>query len=116
MRCLGRLIGRKRRRSGLLRAGGAVIEAAAYSIAGPRGRVRLTRTEWRLLAQLVAGRGQVLTHEEILDAVWGPQYRDAPHLLHDAVSRLRRRFSAAGLRRELIETIHGVGYSLREGR
>lgn len=115
LRSFWRLIRRTRRGSGLLRAGGAVIEAAAYSVAGPRGRVRLTRTEWRLLTQLLASRGQVLTHEEIIDAVWGPQYRDAPRLLHDAMSRLRRRFSAAGLRRELIETVHGIGYRLREG-
>jgi len=57
--------------------------------------------------------GRVLTHEQMLTRVWGLDYSNATSLLHDAVSRLRQRFEAAGAGGSPVETRHGVGYRLR---
>jgi len=101
---------------GALSLGEAAVDYLSHGLKGPRGRVRLTKTEWQVLLYLVAHRGRVLTHEEIIEQVWGAPYRDAHHLLHDTVSRLRHRFLAAGLARDPLETVHGVGYRLVEDR
>jgi DNA-binding response OmpR family regulator len=92
--------------------GDVVVENDSLRINGPQARVRLTRTEWTLLACLIERRGRALSHEELLEHVWGPEYAAATHLLHDAISRLRHRFQLAGVRRDPIETVHGVGYRL----
>ena len=96
--------------------GEVAVDAALHGLRGRKGLVRLTRTEWLLLLCLLQNRGAVLTHEQIIEQVWGVAYRDAHHLLHDTVSRLRRRFLAAGLTRDPLETVHGVGYRFVEPR
>jgi two-component system response regulator RegX3 len=66
-----------------------------------------------LLQYLLARRDQVIEHGELLQAVWGAGYDQDSRLLHDTISRLRNRFQEAGVRRDHIETVHGIGYRLR---
>jgi hypothetical protein len=98
----------------LPRIGFVRMDNSTRTILGPVRNVRLSGTEWRLLRQLSSAHGGVVSHDQLLSAIWGSGYRTAHHLLHDAVSRLRHRFSAAGLERSSIETVHGVGYRLQE--
>ena len=65
-----------------------------------------------VLSCLIRNQGRLVRREIILAEVWGPAYADASALLHDAISRLRRRFTAAGALRSPIETMHGVGYRI----
>ncbi len=88
------------------------IDAACHGLRSPSIEVRLTRIEWDVLLQLVQSPGHVLTHEQLIASVWGESYTDQHRLLHDTISRLRRRFHEAGLQTNPIETIHGVGYRL----
>jgi len=96
----------------LVAHGDLVIDEALHGLRGPEGEVRLTRTEWLLLKRFLEERGRVIPRETLLSRIWGPLYRTEASLLHDAVSRLRQRFHAAGLDPDLIETVHGVGYRL----
>jgi DNA-binding response OmpR family regulator len=96
------------------RIGYVRMDNATRTLMGPVRNVHLSGTEWRLLRQLSNARGGVVSHEQLLSAIWGSGYSSAHHLLHDAVSRLRHRFHAAGVDRAPIETVHGVGYRLRE--
>ncbi|MPZ50526.1 MAG: PAS domain-containing protein [Dehalococcoidia bacterium] len=89
-----------------------VLDEEAHGLKGPLQDVRLSRTEWRLISCLMQSRGRVLTHMAIIDAVWGPEYRAAHHLVHDAISRLRHRFETAGLDSRILKSVHGVGYML----
>lgn len=71
----------------------------------------LTRTEFSLLAELAQNLDAVLTHRELLVRVWGPEYFDASHYLHIYFGRIRSKVgSKYG---NLLETIPGMGYSLR---
>lgn len=71
----------------------------------------LTRTEFALLATLAEDLDAVLTHQELLTRVWGPEYFDASHYLHIYLGRIRGKLgSKYG---SLLETIPGMGYSLR---
>jgi len=80
-------------------AGGYVLVAGQ--------RVRLTPMEYALLKQLVKAGGKTVTHEELLDAVWGRGAGD-DHYLHVYVGRLRRKLGDL----VRIESLPGVGYRL----
>lgn len=71
----------------------------------------LTRTEFSLLAELAQNLDAVLTHRELLVRVWGPEYFDASHYLHIYFGRIRNKIGDKY--GNLLETIPGMGYSLR---
>ncbi|MCX8024021.1 MAG: response regulator transcription factor [Thermanaerothrix sp.] len=72
--------------------------------------VRLTPTEFRLLACLVREQGKVLTHEEILRKVWGEGYIDAVPTLSLYIRYLREKIEDDPGRPRYIRNKWGVGY------
>ena len=75
--------------------------------------VELTRTEYQLLELLMLNPRTVLTHSVIYERVWGYDFGPASNALRVYVGYLRRKLQQAGAR-DLIHTVRGVGYSLRE--
>jgi two-component system response regulator MprA len=75
--------------------------------------VELTRTEFQLLELLMLNPRRVLTTELIYDRVWGYDFGPSGNALRVYIGYLRRKLEADGERR-LIQTVHGVGYVLRE--
>jgi two-component system response regulator MprA len=75
--------------------------------------IELTRTEFQLLELLMSNPRQVLTHTIIYDRVWGYDFGPSSNALRVYVGYLRRKLQDAGAR-ELIHTVRGVGYVLRE--
>jgi two-component system, OmpR family, response regulator MprA len=75
--------------------------------------VELTRTEYQLLELLMLNPRSVLTHTVIYERVWGYDFGPASNALRVYVGYLRRKLQQAGAR-DLIHTVRGVGYSLRE--
>jgi DNA-binding response OmpR family regulator len=73
----------------------------------------LTRTEYQLLELLMMNPRSVLTHSVIYERVWGYDFGPASNALRVYVGYLRRKLQQAGAR-DLIHTVRGVGYSLRE--
>jgi two-component system KDP operon response regulator KdpE len=71
----------------------------------------LTRTEFALLAELGQNLDAVLSHRELLVRVWGPEYFDASHYLHIYFGRIRSKIGPKY--GNLLETVPGMGYSLR---
>ena len=72
--------------------------------------IRLSRTEWELLAQLAGNAGRVMMHAELLSRIWGPEYRDEAHYLRTWVSRLRAKLEPGEDSPALITTYPGMGY------
>jgi two-component system KDP operon response regulator KdpE len=72
--------------------------------------MHLTRTEFALLAELARNPEAVLTHENLLARVWGPEYRDSSHYLHVYLGRIRKKLGRD--LESLLETVPGVGYIL----
>ena len=94
-------------RAEALRAGPLLLDpGGGYATIGDE-RVRLTPMEYALLRQLVLAGDRTVSHEELLDAVWGRGAGD-DHYLHVYVGRLRRKLGAA----VRIESLPGVGYRL----
>jgi two-component system response regulator MprA len=75
--------------------------------------VELTRTEYQLLELLMLNPRRVLPRSVIYDRVWGYDFGPASNALRVYVGYLRRKLEDAGAR-ELIHTVRGVGYVLRE--
>jgi two-component system response regulator MprA len=75
--------------------------------------VELTRTEYQLLELLMLNPRRVLPHSLIYDRVWGYDFGPTSNALRVYVGYLRRKLEEAGAR-QLIHTVRGVGYALRE--
>ncbi len=73
--------------------------------------VELTPTEYRLLHHLLSNARRVLTREQILEAVWDYNFAGNASVLETYVSYLRAKIDA--VEPTLIQTVRGVGYSLR---
>lgn len=74
--------------------------------------VELTPTEYRLLVALVQHAGQVLTHGQLLQQVWGPEYGGESQYLWVHIGRLRQKIEVDPKAPRLIVTERGIGYRL----
>lgn len=74
--------------------------------------VFLSATEYRLLLQMAHNLGQVLTSEQLLTNVWGPEYRDDKEILWVSISRLRQKLEDDPKNPVHIVTRSGLGYTM----
>lgn len=72
--------------------------------------VKLRPTEYRLLHYFVQNPGQMLSHEQLLSRVWGPEYVDDSQLLRLYVAYLRRKLEPDPSNPRYIFNERGVGY------
>ncbi len=70
----------------------------------------LTKMEWMLLGKLAQNAGRLMTYEELLTQVWGPEYRSDIQFLRTWISRLRSKLEADPKNPRLIRTIPKTGY------
>jgi two-component system response regulator MprA len=89
------------------------LDASRHGVQVGDEFVELTRTEFQLLELLMLNPRRVLQHGLIYDRVWGYDFGPASNALRVYVGYLRRKLEAAG-GRQLIHTVRGVGYVLRE--
>jgi Transcriptional regulatory protein, C terminal len=85
-----------------------VLDEDARDVRRGGVRVRLSPTEYRLLHLLMSNTGRVLSHQEIIERLWGFPYDI--NLVQSYVSTLRRKLG----RPWLIHTRHCIGYILQE--
>jgi len=106
-------------RDGRIRLGDVVVDLAAVQVIRVPARVgrssevteiRLTPTEWRLLAELLQHPGTLLSREYLLSAVWGPGYAKATGNLRLYVGQLRRKLEPDPSRPRWLRTEPGMGY------
>lgn len=95
--------------TGRVQLEGLIIDLDARRVLVDENDLRLTRTEYSILAELAAHLDAVVTHDELLGGVWGPEYKGANHYLHTYMGRLRKKLDKYN---SLLETIPGMGYSL----
>ncbi len=74
--------------------------------------IKLTRTEYALLRLLIQHAGKVLTHQQILREVWGPEYINETHYLRVYFAQLRQKIEENPALPAIIITEPGVGYRL----
>jgi len=94
----------------MVRAGPLVIDLAQHAVARDGVEVKLTATEFRLLAYLAVNAGRVLTHRTILMHVWGEAEADHTEYLRVYMRHLRKKLEADPDHPEYLLTEPGVGY------
>ncbi len=72
--------------------------------------VKLRPTEYRLLFHLVQNTGWVVSHDQLLQKVWGYEYRDEPHYVRLYINYLRQKLEQEPANPKYILTERGVGY------
>jgi two-component system KDP operon response regulator KdpE len=99
--------------AGVFSTGGLQIDLINRWVRLDGEEVRLTPLQYRLLALLAQHAGKVLTHQQILKAVWGPSHTESSHYLRIYMSQLRQKLEADPTRPQYLLTESGVGYRLR---
>ena len=82
-------------------------------VAGGEG-MHLRPTEYRLLYQMVSNAGQLLTHDTLLERVWGPEYRGEHQYVRTYVTYLRQKLERDPRNPEYILSERGLGYRFRD--
>jgi len=72
--------------------------------------VKLTSTEYNLLAILIKNEGKVLTHQYLLRAIWGPGFINQSQYLRVFIAQIRKKIETDANRPEYLLTESGVGY------
>jgi two-component system KDP operon response regulator KdpE len=96
----------------VLTAGELSIDTATRRVTISGTDLRLTPKEFEILAYLASNKGKVVTHRELLEAVWGPQASEETGYLRVFINRLRRKIEPDPTRPTYILTVHWVGYRL----
>ncbi len=88
------------------------IDIAGHRVKVNGSDIKLTVTEFNLLIILARNHGKVVTHQNLLTSVWGPQLSEQTQYLRVYMGQLRKKLSTESLNSDLIKTEPGVGYRL----
>ena len=94
-----------------VRFGRLEISEKKRSVLADGEQIVLTNKEFELLNLFVRSPGIVMTRDQLLDEIWGHDFSGESRTLDVHIATLRQKLGSAG---EVIETIRGVGYRLRE--
>lgn len=88
------------------------IDLVARRVQRDGEALHLTPTEFKLLARLVRSAGRVVTHRQLLNDVWGPEYTGHTHYLRLYMGQLRAKIERSSTEPRHLLTETGVGYRL----
>jgi two-component system OmpR family response regulator len=94
-----------------LRFADLVMDEDTHEVRRGDKLVALTPTEFKLLRYFLLNPRRVLSKTQLLEHVWEYDFGGDPNILETYISYLRKKLNAAGP--SLIQTVRGVGYSLR---
>ncbi|GAB2600558.1 DNA-binding response regulator [Paractinoplanes abujensis] len=100
--------------AGLLSVGALTLDTEGHQVTRDGRPVKISPTEFRLLRYLMENAGRVVTKAQILDRVWHYDFGGDASIVDTYISYLRRKADTGDVR--LIQTVHGVGYVMREPR
>jgi two-component system KDP operon response regulator KdpE len=98
----------------VVRAGDLEVDLVRRLVTRAGEPVRLSPKEYDLLSALIEGDGRVLTHRQLLTAVWGPAHAHDVQYLRVFVGQLRAKLEADPAQPKHIRTEPGVGYRFME--
>ena len=86
------------------------VDLVSRTVKKDNAMVKLTTTEYSLLALFVRNEGKVLTHGFLLRAIWGPGYINQSQYLRVFIAQIRKKIETDPNRPEYLITESGVGY------
>jgi DNA-binding response OmpR family regulator len=90
------------------------IDLNSHMVTVNKTPLKLTKTEYRVLAYLVQNAGLVLSFQQILENVWGWEYQDSIQYVHVYVSRLRQKIEPDPQNPHYLLTEYGTGYRFKK--
>jgi DNA-binding response OmpR family regulator len=100
-------------RPSTLHYSGLSVDLETHIVERAGKRIELSPLEYNLLVTLLRRPKRVFTREELLDLVWGDEADVTPAAVERYISYLRGKVDG-GFERRLIQTVRGVGYTVRE--
>ncbi|MBN2806577.1 MAG: response regulator [Prolixibacteraceae bacterium] len=100
--------------SQLLQFGDLIIDLSSHMVKKNDELIKLTSTEYALLALLARNTGRVLTHQYILKEIWGFGYQEQTQYLRVFIAQLRKKIENNPSNPELLVTASGIGYRFGE--
>lgn len=97
--------------SGVLTADDVELDFRRRQVRIAKKLVHLTPKEAALFWYLLSKRGRVVSHRELLGAIWGDSFITRLNYLHVFITNLRKKIEANPAHPKHIRTVHGVGYS-----
>ena len=94
----------------IVRSGDITVDLVRHIVTKGKNEVKLTATEFKLLAYLANHADRVLTHQNILNNVWGPEYIDNVEYLRVFMSQLRRKLEDHPKQPKYLLSEPGIGY------
>jgi two-component system KDP operon response regulator KdpE len=94
----------------VVREADVTVDLQNHSVLRGEQEVRLSATEYLLLAELARHQHEVMDYRTLLHRVWGPAYGDERHYLRVFIGRLRRKLEHDPAHPEVIQTVPGRGY------
>lgn len=91
---------------------GLTVDLAGRTVKRGNDTLKLTATEYALLALFVRNAGRVLTHKFILEQVWGPAHAEEAQYTRVYVGTLRKKIERDPANPRIILTESGIGYRL----
>ena len=98
----------------VLRIGELEIDHVQHRVMLHGQETKLTRKEFDLLSFLARNAGKVITHKQILNAVWGPAHTEDTQYLRVYIRHLRQKIEANPNDPKVIHTETGIGYRIAE--
>ena len=86
------------------------IDLAAKRVHRDGAEIRLTPTEWHLVEVLVRNPGKLVSQQQLLREVWGPEYHDETAYLRVHMANVRRKLEPEPSRPRYFLTEPGMGY------
>ncbi|MBK8903403.1 MAG: response regulator transcription factor [Anaerolineaceae bacterium] len=104
----------KEEKAAAFQDGHLTIDLNSHLVTVNNTPLKLTKTEYRVLAYLVQNAGLVLTFQQILEHVWGWDYQDSIQYVHVYVSRLRQKIEPEPQNPQYLLTEYGTGYRFKK--
>jgi two-component system, OmpR family, KDP operon response regulator KdpE len=94
-------------------AGVLTVDVGSREVKVEGKEIKLTPTEYALLRLFIQHAGKVLTHQQILREVWGPNMQEEYNYLRVYITQLRKKIELNPARPQVLLTEPGVGYRLK---
>ena len=99
---------------GELQVGRLRFNFSRYEVSMGGVKLELTPKEYELIKMLATNLGKVFTREQLLEKVWGYEYFGDTRTVEVHVRHLRAKMAADPATADMLETVRGFGYRLRE--
>ena len=104
---------RKKTDSDIVKVADLIMDKKKHEVTRAGKVIALSPKEYKLLDILISNQGEALNRKKLIDYAWGPTFKETNHELNVHIRYLRRKIDSEK-NKPLIQTIRGVGFTLKE--